>query len=177
MKKILLMCLVLISAVFTSCTSTGYCVSANKLNEQLEKIAEDYNNEGFMYVGKNTNSQNNLYVAGYNYNKYSGYESVLANNMIYKDTYVFKNEGGNTVRFTVQYQVQCEGGLSNVSICECETDNSNLYNKLCNNSSLNSINHLPNSYKYEYYDSAKTYLLVAGICCLPLIFLIPMMTK
>ena len=68
MKEILLMCLVLISAVFTSCTSTGYCVSANKLNEQLEKIAEDYNNEGFMYVGKNTNSQNNLYVAGYNYN-------------------------------------------------------------------------------------------------------------
>lgn len=172
MKKILFITLLAISFAFASCTSTGYCVSAKKLQTQIEKTNEDYNELGFMFTGMQTNSQNNVYVAGYNYNQYTGYNSVMANNIVYKDTYTFKDENQNSVRFTVQYSIRCNGGLYNVEICDCETNKYDLYNKLCNNSNLNKINYLPNDYKYEYYDEIKTYGLILGIgvvCLIPLL--------
>ena len=164
MKKILFICLIVFGLIFSSCTSTGYCISSKKVQEQIEKTTDDYNSFGFMFTGIQNSSQNNIYIDGYTYNRYTGINSVLANNVVYKDTYTFKDANGNSVRFSIQYQIICENGLYNVVICDCETNKSDLYNKLCNNENLRKINYLPNDYKYKYYDEGKTlFLFLAGL--------------
>ena len=171
MKKIFLTIAVLftvmLNMMLTSCTSTSYCISANSLQTQLEKTQNDYKDLGFEFTGKKSNTQNNLFVSSVSYSSYGGYGTALANDIVYKDTYTFKDENENTVKYTVQYSIIKNAGLYNVEICDCETNKSDLYNKLCDNENLKAINNLPKDVSYEYYDSAKTYLLLTGIITVP----------
>ena len=165
MKKILFVCLIALGMIFTSCTSTEYCISSKGLQDQMEFAAIDFGNLGFELSGKESNYQNNLYVSGTSYTG-AGYGTMLDNDYVYKDTYTFKDENGNSVKFTVQYSVVCDGGICRVQVCDCETNKSELYNKLCRNEKLLKINNLPSDYGYSIDHSGEVVLFVAGAIAL-----------
>jgi hypothetical protein len=161
MKKI--MCFIFSVLLFNSCTTTEKYISARTLENQLKKVDSCYNSLGFNLSGVKSNSQNDLHVSGYNYSSLIGISSVLENDIMYRDTYIFRNKNNNTVKFTIQYKVVgTNGELDYVSICECETDKSDLYNKLCNNKDLTSINSLPKN-NFKYTSPGKTSIVVGFI--------------
>ena len=176
MKQQALLLSLITTLCLCSCTTTYNVISKAALDQSIDRVAAEMEKYGYYPAGNSTDTRNEVTVTGQSYSKYTGYGTKMDNNYITSDTYRFSDTAGNTMNYTVGYQLRQSSGLyyvTEVEVKGCETSNVKDYNKLCGSDApKNRISTLPADATVELYDEAKTYLLIGG---LTLIALIPLM--
>ena len=113
-------------------------------------------------------------VTGQSYSKYSGYGTLMGNNYITSDTYRFADTLGNSMDYTVSYQLKNSDGfyyVTDLQVKGCETSNVREYGNLCGPTSpTKTITNLSPDTSVSLFDANKTYILIgvlALIGCIP----------
>lgn len=166
--------LVVIAALsLCSCTTTYNVISKAALDSSVNQVSNEMGKYGYYPAGSSTDTRNEVTVTGQSYSKYTGYGTKMDNNFITSDTYRFADTAGNTMNFTVGYQLKNSDGqlfVTEVEVKGCETSNVREYNKLCGNMAPKQIiENLRPDTTVEIYDEAKTYLLLGGLSLIALI--------
>lgn len=161
----------------SSCTTTYHVTSKASLDKALDNIAIELSNKGYYPAGTSTDTKNEVTVTGQSYSKYSGYGTLMGNNYITSDTYRFADTNGNSMNYTVSYQLKNNNGflyVTDLQIKGCETSNVKEYTNLCGSASPTKIiDSLPKDSSVNLYDNDKTYVLVGVVGVLALIVCIP----
>jgi hypothetical protein len=156
------------SIFFTGCYTTIQAPTYTDYKECMDKIESELYEMDYELSGSSRNTNNDIYVAGYTYSKYSGVNSVLNNNYIVSDKYTFSNSAGNTLDFNISYRVWRADNevktifLTDIYVPQCKTSNQKDYYKLCGNGSpIYSIKKMPQR-NMKKYDPVSTELAVYG---------------
>lgn len=156
----------------TSCMDTYYVTKKTTFDSAIQTVQTDMAQKGFNYTGTLSNTRNETVVTGTSYSKYTGYGTAMANNYITQDTYRFSDSLGNTMNYTISYQVEeTKKGVQyvdNVAVCGCETSTPSDYVKLCGKEAkLYQLNDLPKDQKIEEVNTLKTTIAIS----VPAVFL------
>ena len=173
MKKILFMCLIALGMMFTSCKTTKNYMSIPTYYEKTNALKEYYTDKGYMLVGTSSNSQQSLVSGGMLFYK-NGVAPILYNNVIFKDTYKFKNNTGETLNFTLSYKIGDFTVYTNddsytdyeilySDVCECEVSELQKYEELCKNKPLIDFNTVDKVDTIVIPDIFSTIITVVGI--------------
>ena len=131
---------------------------------------------GYYQAGKSTDTRNELTVTGQSYSKYTGYGTKMDNNYFNSETYRFSDTAGNTMNYTISYQLRRSREMyyvTNVEVKGCETSNVKDYNKLCGvDAPKNKIESLHADSTIEVEDNESTYLLIGGIVLIATILIL-----
>lgn len=155
MKKILIMCLIALGMLFTSCTTTKNYMSINSHVDKVNSLKEYYSENGFHLNGTASNVDNSLIFGGTLFINNSA-TPIFKNDFLIKDTYKFKNDNGDYVNFTLGYKIgrfetnvqlgnrerTFEHEIIHSEVCDCETNDYKQYEKLCKNENLIDFNNL-----------------------------------
>ena len=155
MKKILIMCLIALGMMFTSCTTTKNYMSINSYMDKLNSLNDYYSENGFHLNGTASNVDNSLIFDGTLFINNSA-TPIFKNDFLVKDTYKFKNDNGDYVNFTLGYKIgrfetnvqlgnrerTFEYEIIHSEVCDCETNDYKQYEKLCKNEILIDFNNL-----------------------------------
>lgn len=159
----------------TSCTTTYSVMSKASLDKALDNVAIELRSRGYYPAGTSTDTKNEVTVTGQSYSKYTGYGTRMDNNYITSDTYRFADTIGNTMNYTVSYQLRNNGSfvyVTDLQVKGCETSNVKEYANLCGSSTpIRIIENLPPDSSIELYDENKTYVLLgvlALLACIPI---------
>ena len=163
----------------TSCTTTYSVTSKASLDKALDNVAIELRSRGYYPAGTSTDTKNEVTVTGQSYSKYTGYGTRMDNNYITSDTYRFSDTIGNTMNYTVSYQLRNQGNfvyVTDLQVKGCETSNVKEFANLCGSSSPTKIiENLPQDSSVELYDESKTYVfagLLALLVCIPIYALV-----
>ena len=133
---------------------------------------------GYYPAGNNTDTKNEVTVTAHTYSDKTGYSNRMDNYYITNDTYHFADTLGNTMDYSISYQLNHKGDfyfVRDLQVNGCKTSNVKDYNRLCgSNSPTKTINTLPLDSQVELYDETKTYLMIGGVLlvlCIPVLFL------
>ena len=160
----------------SSCTTTYMVIKKSAMDNAINEVAVEMEKYGYYPAGSATDTKNEVIVTGQSYSKYSGYGTKMDNNYITSDVFRFADTLGNSMNYTVSYQLREKDKLFYVTdlyVKGCETSNVRDYNKLCGaNSPKNIIERLPKDTPVSLYDETKTYILVGVLslaACIPLL--------
>lgn len=144
MKKILFIFLIVFGFILTSCTTTKTYMSTKTYVNKVSLLKEYYNENGFYLNGTASNTDKTLLYVG----TFSSVP-IFYNDFFIKDTYKFKSNNGDYVNFTLGYKIdkfetfESGGEEKNINyeivhseVCDCETNNYELYEKLCKNRNI-----------------------------------------
>ena len=175
MKKILIMCLIALGMMFTSCTTTKSYMSINSYVNKVNSLKDYYAENGFYLNGTASNVDNSLIFNGTLFINNSA-TPIFKNNFLIKDTYKFKNDNDDYVNFTLGYKIgefeaYKQGGKINDTkieyeiihseVCACETNDYKQYEKLCRNEFLIDFNNVSKTDKIIVPNSGN--ILAIGI--------------
>ena len=174
MKQQLFLLSIFATLCLSSCTTTYNVISKSALDKSVNQVSSEMEKYGYYPAGNSSDTRNEVTVTGQSYSKYSGYGTKMNNNYITSDTYRFADTVGNTMNFTIGYQLRrSDNGLfyvTEVEVKGCETSNVKDYNKLCGaNSPKHLIETLPADQSVEIYDEAKTYTLIGVLSLIAVI--------
>ena len=159
MKKLFI--LIICCATFSSCYTTHNVISKTSLDRTIDSVAIELKSNGYYPVGTSTDTKNEVTVTGQSYSKYSGYGTRMDNNYITSDTYRFADTLGNSMDYTVSYQLNKSDGfyfVTNLQVKGCETSNPKEYEKLCGKySPTKKITYLYPDKSVEVVDKEGTY--------------------
>jgi hypothetical protein len=166
-STLLLLCL-------SSCTSTYNVISKAAMDKAIDHVAIELKSKGYYPAGTSTDTKNEVTVTGQSYSKYSGYGTLMGNNYITSDTYRFADTLGNSMDYTVSYQLKNSDGfyyVTDLQVKGCETSNVREYGNLCGPTSpTKTITNLSPDSSVSLFDANKTYILIgvlALIGCIP----------
>ena len=160
MKKLFV--LIICCATFSSCYTTHNVVSKTSLDETIDIVSIELKRNGYYPAGTSTDTKNEVTVTGQSYSKYSGYGTRMDNNYITSDTYRFADTLGNSMDYTVSYQLKKTSGgfyyVTDLQVKGCETSNPKEYEKLCGKDSPTKLNitNLHPDKSVEVFDEGKT---------------------
>jgi len=161
MKK--LFGLIICCFTFSSCYTTHKVVSKTSLDRTIDNVAIELKSKGYYPTGTSIDTKNEVTVTGQSYSKYSGYGTRLDNNYITSDTYSFADTLGNTMNYTVSYQLNKSTSngfyyVTNLQVTGCETSNPKEYERLCGKySPTKKITYLYPDKSVEVVDKEGTY--------------------
>ena len=137
MKKLFI--LIICCVTFSSCYTTHNVVSKTSLDRTIDNVAIELKSNGYYPVGTSTGAKNELTVTGH-----SEYATFMVNNYINSDIYRFADTLGNTMNYTVSYQLNKTSDVfyhdsvydgfyfvTELQVTGCETSNPKEYEKLC----------------------------------------------
>ena len=168
MKK--LSVLIICCVTFSSCYTTHNVVSKTSLDRTIDSVAIELKSNGYYPVGTSMSPKNELTVTGQSYTKYAGYGTRLDNNYITSDTYRFADTLGNSMDYTVSYQLNKTSDVfyhdsvydgfyfvTELQVTGCETSNPKEYEKLCGKySPTKKITYLYPDKSVEVYNKGET---------------------
>lgn len=176
MKQSLILLSIVAVVCLSSCTTTYSVTSKSTLDRGIDQVAIELQKKGYYPVGSSTDTKNEVTVTGQSYSEYSGYSTRMDNNYITSDTYRFADTLGNTMSYTVSYQLREKSGfyfVNNLQVKGCETSSVKEYGRLCGAESPTKIvSTLPTDASVKLYDETKTYLMLGGILlllCIPVV--------
>ena len=117
----------------SSCTTTYQVTSKAALNKALDNVAIELRSKGYYPVGMSTDTKNEVTITGQSYSKHAGYGTLMDNNYITNDTYRFADTNGNSMNYTVSYQLRNNNGfiyVTDLQVKGCETSNIKEYTNL-----------------------------------------------
>lgn len=181
MKKNRMLLLIAIALGLSSRTTTYQVTSKASLDKAINKVAIEMEKYGYYPAGSSSDTKNEVTVTGQSYSKYTGYGTKMDNNYVTSDVYRFADTLGNTMNYTISYQLKEKDRLyyvTNLNVKGCETSNVKELNKLCgSNSPKQIIETLPQDTSVSLYDEVKTYLLIGGLSIVALIPILAMSTS
>ena len=159
--------LIICCFIFSSCYTTHSVISKTSLDRTIDSVTIELRNKSYYPTGTSTDTKNEVTVTGQSYSKYSGYGTRLDNNYTTSDTYRFADTLGNTMNYTVSYQLKNKDGffyVTDLQVKGCETSNPKEYEKLCGKDSPIKwkITNLSPDESVEVFDYLKT-LAIASI--------------
>ena len=169
MKKLFV--LIICCATFSSCYTTHNVISKTSLDRTIDSVAIELKSNGYYPVGTSMGTKNELTVTGQSYSDYSGYGTRLDNNYITSDTYSFADTLGNTMNYTVSYQLNKSTSnefyydfaydgfyyVTNLQVTGCKTSNPKEYERLCGKySPTKKITYLYPDKSVEVFDKKET---------------------
>ena len=158
MKK--LFGLIICCVSFSSCYTTHSVISKTSLDETIDNVDIELRSRGYYLIGTSTDTKNEVTVTGQSYSKYSGYGTRMDNNYITSDTYRFADTLGNSMNYTVSYQLKKSDGfyfVTNLQVKGCETSNPKEYRNLCGSKSpIKLITNLSPDESVEVFDRKTT---------------------
>ena len=140
-----------------------------------DQIAISLDKDGYRISGQASNEKNEVTVTGYNYNRYTGFNSIVSNNYSNTDTYTFTSEDGETVSYTTKYayrnDINGEPCLKEMNLTECKVSNPEKFSEYCGNNG--SINQALEASRREvkFWDTLSTVLVIVillgelGVVC------------
>ena len=145
------------------------------MDKAIDIVAIELKSQGYYPAGTSTDTKNEVTVTGQSYSKYSGYGTLMGNNYITSDTYRFADTTGNSMDYTVSYQLKNKDGffyVTDLQVKGCETSNVREYENLCGpKSPTKTITNLSPDSSVSLFDENKTYLLIgvlAILSCIPI---------
>lgn len=164
----ILLILCLAAMLFTGCYDTYYVASYNDYYSDLEKATLELYDMGYKLTGKESKQENKLYAEAVSYSTENGFGTAMQNDYINTDKYVFKDNNGNQMSYSVSYKrvlsdddVLC---VMNVNIPQCETSNPNDFARMCgDNSPIRKLSKTSKKYTYSEVDNYKTILFFGSL--------------
>lgn len=177
--KIIVCCFVVLHLV--GCYSTHNVTSYKDLQGSINDARQELSKMGYELSGEDTRTDNNVYVEGVSYSTMTGYGTAMNNKYVTYDKYTFSNADGNTISYTVSYETHrsSDGVLyvTDVSVPQCETSNTKIYNQLCGQlSPIKKIQKTTSNTQVRVLDRGATWTVVGTVCVIvcafPLIILL-----
>ena len=151
----------------TSCMDTYYVTHKTTFDNTMSSIQAQLADQGFYLYGSSTDTRNNPVVTDVSFSKF-GYGTAMENVFVTKDTYRFADSVGNTMNFSVSYQVKQTREdipyVENVELCGCETSNIKEYERMCGQESIvKQVNSIPKDQMLKILDNEKTLFAATGL--------------
>lgn len=179
-KVFLIFSAVLASLLATSCYSTIKLTSAATYEKAKTEVAINFEAHGYHLSGESHDQKNEIVVTGQSYSNNSGYGTKMDNDYHQYDTYLFTNDNGETIEYSVKYKglttKKGEPALIDVDVLGCKTSKASDYSKLCSGdkSPKKVIGSMPLDATTDIYNEEETLvaislitLLASVLVCIP----------
>lgn len=128
----------LVIICFYSCTMTKPVTSYGTYKGAIKQVEQELSDEGFHLSGSRSETKNEVSVSGVSYSRYTGYGSAMSNNYWQYQEYQFDDSAGNSISYSVKYQLKKDNNgteyVENLEVTNCSATKK--YNEICGNSGV-----------------------------------------
>ena len=136
-KNILLPVALLCSSTLCGCAVTSDVTSCSTFDSTLREVQQDLQDQGFTLLSSDSDRRNvNKHAPGYYDNFEHGFSGANSIDYVYTNTYLFANDHGDTLTFSVSYQTGGDPAAQTTYVRDvytsgCQTSNAKNYERLC----------------------------------------------
>jgi len=145
MKRFIVFISFFMAMCLSGCTTITYMVSGQTFENAISSVEEQLSYEGFYKTGVITEVDRYLQVLGVSYTKEAGFGTVMGNDYVYNNKYIFADEKGNTLSYKISYTLRntLDMGIcvNTFLITEFQTSNPKDYTRL--RGIINQFNNMP----------------------------------
>lgn len=168
---------------FSSCTTTQMTISPQAFKSATDNVQSDITSieTGYELSGSGSESKNEVKVTGQSYSQYTGYGTLMDNDISFYDNYTYTDSEGNTIEYQLKYKrsndYYGQEFIYDVEVTKCNCGDKKIYSVVCgNNGIVKKITQITFDQQSVFFNKGKTYGAVFGITLgvslIPLLFLL-----